>query len=77
MPCLLMRRTCKICGKFHDFFFASGELFTAQRYEYHCPETGQLEYLGNITNVRAAATPPDNGVEIRLTGRPSERRTGA
>jgi hypothetical protein len=74
MPCLLMHRACKVCGKFHDFFLAQGELITDQRYEYHCPETEQTGYLWDIPNVQAVSEPPSGGVEIRPTGERSARR---
>lgn len=77
MSCLLMHRACKVCGDFHDFFLCVGELITDQRYEYRCPETGQTEYLWDITRVEAVSEPPKNGVELHPTGVPSERRTSS
>lgn len=73
MACLVMHRACKVCGEFHDFFLAEGELDTNQRYHYHCPVTGQEDYLWDVNAVQAAAAPPANGVEIRPTGQPSGR----
>lgn len=74
MPCLLMHRPCKVCGEFHDFYLADGELFTDQRYECECPKTGQTEYLWDILSVRAVDEPPPDGVEIHSTGSESGRR---
>lgn len=74
MPCLLMRRACKVCGETHDFFLCQGELITDQRYEYECPVTGQTEYLWDITRVEAISEPPPRGVELRPTGTESGRR---
>ncbi len=75
MPCLLMHRACKVCGQYHDFFLAEGELVTDQRYEYRCPVTGQTEYLWDIPRVRAVEKQPSSGVELKLTGVESARRT--
>jgi len=75
MACLLMRRACKVCGEFHDFFLANDELVTDERYEYQCPKTGQTEYLWDILTVRALDEPPADGVELRRTGRESGRRS--
>ena len=77
MPCLLMHRACKVCGGFHNFFLAEGELSTDERYEYHRPVTGQAEYLWDIISVEAADSPLAGGVEIRPTGHPSGRRTAS
>jgi hypothetical protein len=74
MACLLMHRPCKVCGKFHDFFLAEGELVADERYAYTCPETKQHEYLWDIVTVEAIPEPPSGGVEIRPTGQPSGRR---
>jgi hypothetical protein len=45
MSCLLMHRPCKVCGSFHDFFLAEGELVADERYTYICPKTNRQEYL--------------------------------
>lgn len=73
MACLVMRRPCKVCGTFHDFYLCAGELVTDQRYEYRCPVTGQMGFLWNIPRVEAVAEAPPDGVELRPTGVPSER----
>ncbi len=74
MACLLMRRACKVCGKFHDFYLSQGELITEERYEYRCPETGQTEYWWDIPRVEAVSEPPSGGVELHPTGVASGRR---
>jgi len=67
MPCLLMSRPCKVCGKHHDFFFSEGELVVDRRYEYQCPQTGQTGYLWDFTRVEAVSAPPPGGVELHPT----------
>jgi hypothetical protein len=69
-----MRRPCKVCGGFHDFFLCKGELVTDRRYEYTCPVTGQTGYLWDLTRVEAVQSPPAEGVEIRPAGVRSGRR---
>lgn len=74
MSCLLIRRACKVCGRHHDFFLCGQEFHTDERYEYHCPETGQKAYLWEIVTVEAVPEPPPGAVEIHPTQQPSERR---
>lgn len=74
MPCLLMRRGCKVCGQPHDFFLCGEELNAEERYEYQCPVTGLKEYLWEIKRVEPVLEPPPGAVEIHPTHRPSERQ---
>jgi len=73
MACLLMRRSCKVCGQFHDFYLCGEEWVSDERYEYRCPVTGQIDYLWDMPRVEAVAEAPPGGVELRPTGQTSGR----
>lgn len=73
MPCLLLHRGCKVCGKPHDFFLCGEELNTNERYEYECPVTGHTEFLWEFARVEPVLEPPPGAVEIRPTRRESGR----
>lgn len=75
MACLLMRRACKVCGQFHDFYLCGEEWITDRRYEYRCPVSGQTAFLWDMPRVEAVSEPPSEGVELHPTGVESERRS--
>ena len=74
MSCLLLTRGCKVCGQAHDFYLCGEELNSNERYEYQCPQTGQMEYLWDFVKVKSVSEPPPGAVKIHPTSELSERR---
>jgi hypothetical protein len=62
MAPVLKHTLCTSCGHRHHFTLASGELNTAEQYEYHCPKTGQPAKLRPEQEGQAAHAPLQGGV---------------